>query len=180
MTDKFKIIKLSLSSLFLAAAYVLPFITGQIQQIGNMLCPMHIPVLLCGFLCGAPWGAAVGFIAPLLRSLTLGMPVFFPNTVSMAFELCIYGFMTGLLYKLFPKKKLYIYASLLISMISGRLVWGFVQFILLGFNTSEFPFSAFLAGAFTNAVPGIILQIVLIPVLVILAEKLEKDMKISA
>lgn len=180
MTGKLKLIKLSLSSLFLAAAYVLPFITGQIQQIGNMLCPMHIPVLLCGFLCGAPWGAVVGFIAPLLRSLTIGMPVLFPNAVSMAFELCVYGFMTGFMHKLLPKRKLYIYVSLIVSMISGRLVWGFVQFMLLGFNTTEFPFSAFFAGAVTNAVPGIVLQIVLIPILVILTQKLEKNMKKSA
>ena len=179
MVGKNNLIKLSLSSLFLAAAYVLPFITGQIQQIGNMLCPMHIPVLLCGFICGAPWGAVVGFVAPLLRSLTIGMPVLFPNAVAMAFELCVYGFMTGFMHKLLPKRNLYIYASLIISMISGRLIWGLVQFVLLGFNTAKFPFSAFLAGAVTNAIPGIILQIVLVPVLVIIIEKLEKDMKKS-
>ena len=172
--------KLVVSALCLALCILLPFLTGQIPEVGNMLCPMHIPVLLCGFLCGAPWGAAVGFIAPLLRSLTIGMPVLFPNAVSMAFELCVYGFMTGFMHKLLPKRKLYIYVSLIVSMISGRLVWGFVQFMLLGFNTTEFPFSAFFAGAVTNAVPGIVLQIVLIPILVILTQKLEKNMKKSA
>lgn len=171
------LIRLTLSALFLAAAYVLPFLTGQIQQIGNMLCPMHIPVLLCGFICGAPWGAAVGAAAPLLRSLTLGMPKLFPSAISMAFELAVYGFMTGLLHKLLPKKKGCIYLSLLISMIAGRLVWGLVQFILLGFDMTKFPFSAFIAGAFTNAVPGIILQIILIPVLVMVIEKVSKDIK---
>ncbi len=169
-----KLIRLALSSVFLATAYVLPFLTGQIQQIGNMLCPMHIPVLLCGFICGAPWGAAVGITAPLLRSLTLGMPVLFPGAVSMAFELGVYGFLSGLMYKILPKKKIFIYVSLLVSMIAGRLVWGLVQFILLGFDMTKFPVSAFIAGAFTNAVPGIILQIIFIPILVMVVEKTTK------
>ena len=78
--------------MFLALAYVMPFLTGQIPQVGSMLCPMHIPVLLCGFFCGAPWGLAVGFVAPLLRSFTLGMPPMFPTAFCMAFELAAYGF----------------------------------------------------------------------------------------
>lgn len=170
-----KLTRLALSSFFLAAAYVLPFLTGQIQQIGNMLCPMHIPVLLCGFICGAPWGTAVGITAPLLRSFTLGMPVLFPGAVSMAFELGVYGLTSGLLYKILPKKKVYIYVSLLCAMVAGRLVWGAVQFVLLGFDMTKFPFSAFVAGAFTNAVPGIILQIALLPVLVMVIEKNNKS-----
>ncbi|MBE6629112.1 MAG: ECF transporter S component, partial [Ruminococcaceae bacterium] len=76
-----KTLKMVLAALFLAMAYVLPFLTGQIPEIGAMLCPMHIPVLLCGFLCGWPWGLAVGFVAPLLRSLTLGMPPLFPTAL---------------------------------------------------------------------------------------------------
>lgn len=62
--------KLTYSALFLALAMVLPFLTGQIPEIGSMLCPMHIPALLCGFMCGWPWGLAVGFISPLLRSMS--------------------------------------------------------------------------------------------------------------
>lgn len=167
------LVKLTLSSVFLALAFVLPFLTGQIKEIGNMLCPMHIPVILCGFICGAPWGAVVGFIAPLLRSFILGMPMLFPNALSMAAELCVYGFISGLLYKKLPDKKIFIYVSLLIAMIAGRLVWGTVQFILLGFDASAFGISAFVAGAFTNAIPGIILQIVLIPVLVMVIKKIK-------
>ena len=79
--------KLTYSALYLAIALVLPFLTGQIPQIGSMLCPMHIPALLCGFVCGWGWGLAVGFIAPLLRSVLFGMPDIFPTAVSMAFEL---------------------------------------------------------------------------------------------
>ena len=103
-TKKF-IFNIALSGMFLALAYVMPFLTGQIQQIGKMLCPMHVPVLLCGFICGAPYGLVVGALAPILRSVTLGMPVLFPSATAMAFELAVYGFMAGFLYKALPKKK---------------------------------------------------------------------------
>jgi len=160
-----------LAAMFLALAYVLPFLTGQIPQIGAMLCPMHIPVLLCGFICGWPWGLAVGFIAPLLRSLTLGMPPMFPTAVCMAFELAAYGAVSGMLHSILPKKKRSVYISLIIAMLVGRLVWGAAMLICLGIQGSSFGFSAFLAGAVLNAIPGIIVQIVLIPILVIVLEK---------
>ena len=166
-------VNLAISAMFLAVAFVLPFLTGQIQQIGNMLCPMHIPVILCGFICGGPWGMAVGFVAPLLRSLILGMPPMYPNAFAMAFELAVYGLMSCILYRLLPGKKGYIYLSLILSMIIGRLVWGAVQFACMGFDASRFGLAAFWAGAVANAIPGIILQIVLIPVVVMLAEKMK-------
>lgn len=159
--------KITYAAICLALALVLPFLTGQIQQIGNALCPMHIPVLLCGFLCGWPYGLVVGFIAPLLRFVLFGMPVLMPVGVSMAFELASYGFFAGILYKKLPRTNLSIYASLIIAMAAGRIIWGAVRFALAGFQTTEFPLSAFIAGAVLNAVPGIILHIVLIPVIVI-------------
>lgn len=171
MTTQNKTRTLILSAMFLAIAYVLPFLTGQIQQFGSMLCPMHIPVLLCGFICGWPWGLLVGFIAPILRSLTLGMPPLFPTAICMAFELATYGAAAGLLHKALPKKKSSIYLSLIISMIVGRLVWGVAMFICMGIGGGSFGFSAFLAGAVTNAIPGIILQLVLVPILVILLDR---------
>lgn len=155
-----------LAGLFLALAYDLPFLTGQIPQFGAMLCPMHIPVLLCGFICGWPWGLAVGLIAPLFRSLTLEMPPLFPKAVCMAFELAVYGAVSGGMHKLLPRKKRYIYCSLITAMLAGRLVWGTAMFICMGVTGKVFTFAAFLAGAFTNAIPGIIVQIVLIPMLV--------------
>jgi thiamine transporter ThiT len=170
MKKKKSIIKMVLAAFFLALAYVMPFLTGQIPEIGSMLCPMHIPVLLCGFICGWPWGLAVGLIAPLLRSLTLGMPPLFPTAVCMTFELATYGAVAGLMHKLLPRKKPYIYASLLIAMLVGRLVWGISMFACMGINGGSFTFAAFIAGAFTNAIPGIILQIVLIPILVMLLD----------
>lgn len=164
------LLKLVLASLFLALAYVMPFLTGQIPEIGSMLCPMHLPVLLCGFICGWPWGLAVGIIAPLFRSLTLGMPPLFPTALCMAFELAAYGAVSGLLHKLLPKKKPYIYCSLLAAMIAGRLIWGAAMFIFVGASGGNFTLTAFLAGAITNAIPGIIVQIALVPLLVMLLD----------
>ena len=160
-----------LAAMFLAVAYILPFVTGQIPQIGNMLCPMHIPVLLCGFICGWPWGMIVGLLAPLLRSMTLGVPILFPNAVCMSFEIATYGAIAGLLYRVLPKKKICIYASLLVAMLVGRIVWGITMFICMGIRGGSFGFSAFLAGAFTNAIPGILIQIILVPLLVMVLDK---------
>jgi len=174
MKRESKVLKMVLAAMFLALAYVLPFLTGQIQEIGSMLCPMHIPVLLCGFICGWPWGIVVGFSAPLLRSMILTMPPFFPKAVCMAFELATYGAIAGILYKALPKKKLSIYVSLLVAMVAGRLVWGTAMFICMGLSGGAFGWKAFLAGAITNAIPGIIIQIVLIPVLVMALEKAGK------
>ncbi|MBR6954880.1 MAG: ECF transporter S component [Clostridia bacterium] len=162
--------KLTYASLFLALALVLPFLTGQIPEIGSMLSPMHIPALLCGFMCGWPWGLAVGFIAPLLRSVIFGMPAMFPGAVAMAFELAVYGAVAGIMYRLLPKKRWAIYAALGIAMIAGRVVWGTVRAILAGLSGNTFTWAMFLAGGFTNAIPGIVLQIVLIPLLVMAME----------
>lgn len=168
---KTKIQKLTLSAMLLALAFVLPFFTGQLPQIGAMLCPMHIPVLLCGYLCSGPWGLLVGFIAPLLRSFILGMPTLFPKAVAMAFELATYGFVAGMLYKHLPKSRVRIYLSLIIAMLSGRLVWGFVQLCCVGLDVTKFTLEAFWAGAVANALPGIIIQLILIPILVRAVEK---------
>ena len=162
--------KLTYAALFLALALVLPFLTGQIPQIGSALSPMHIPVLLCGFLVGWPWGLAVGFIAPLLRSVIFGMPVMVPGAVAMAFELAVYGLVSGILYRLLPKKKWSIYVTLIVAMLAGRVVWGIARLIIAGLSGNSFTWALFLAGAFTNAIPGIILHIILIPVIVMVLE----------
>ena len=163
--------KLTYSALYMAIALILPFVTGQIPEIGAMLCPMHIPALLCGFMCGWPWGLAVGFISPLLRSVMFGMPAMFPAAIAMEFELAVYGGMAGLLYSRLPRKKWMIYAALLISMIAGRVVWGAVQALLAGLSGNSFTWTLFLTGAVINAIPGIIMQLALIPVLVVTMDK---------
>ena len=162
---------LVLAALFLALALVLPFLTGQIPEIGSMLCPMHIPALLCGFFCGWPWGLAVGLIAPVLRSLIFGMPPMFPVAVCMSLELATYGAVSGFLYHTFSRSKASIYAALLAAMVAGRLVWGLAQFLCVGLDVSAFGLAAFWAGAVTTALPGIVLQILLIPALVMALEK---------
>lgn len=163
-------IRMVYASMSLAVAMILPFVTGQIPEIGQMLCPMHIPVLLCGFLCGWSWGAAVGFIAPLLRSVLFGMPAMFPNAVAMAFELAVYGFVTGLLRRKMSGSYGWVGLILVIAMIAGRLVWGTVRLVLLGLFGTPFSWALFLSGAVLNALPGIILQLLLIPGLVIAME----------
>ena len=165
-----KLLKIILSALFLALAYVMPFLTGQIPEVGSMLCPMHLPVLLCGFVCGPVWGGVVGFVAPLFRSLILGMPPLFPTALCMAFELAAYGAVAGLMHTYLPRKKPYVYCSLLTAMTVGRLVWCATMFVCVGIGGGHFTFAAFLAGAITNAIPGIVVQIVLVPVLVMLLD----------
>ena len=163
--------KLTYSALYMAIALILPFVTGQIPEIGAMLCPMHIPALLCGFMCGWPWGVAVGFISPLLRSVMFGMPAMVPAAIAMAFELAVYGGMAGLLYSRLPRKRWMIYAALLISMIAGRVVWGAVQALLAGLSGNSFTWTLFLTGAVINAIPGIIMPLALIPVVVVTMDK---------
>ena len=163
--------RMTYAGLYLALAQILPFLTGQIPQIGAMLSPMHIPVLLCGFLCGPVWGLTVGLTAPLLRSLLFGMPPMFPTAVAMAFELAAYGLVSGLLYRLLPRRPWAVYAALVIAMIAGRIIWGAARIVLAGLAGSEFTRAMFLAGAITNAIPGIVLHLILIPALVLAMER---------
>ena len=166
---------LVMAALFLAMALVLPFLTGQIPEVGSMLCPMHIPALLCGFFCGWPWGLAVGVIAPVLRSMIFGMPPMFPVAICMSFELATYGAVSGLLYSKLPRKKSSIYISLLTAMIAGRLVWGLARFLCTGLDVSQFGLAAFWTGAVTTAIPGIIVQVILIPLLVMTLDRSRKN-----
>ena len=162
--------KIVLAGLMIALAIILPFATGQIPQIGSMLLPMHIPVLLCGFICGWKYGLAVGFIVPLLRSMMFGMPPMM-TAIAMAFELAAYGVITGLLYKVLPGKKVKVYISLIVAMIVGRIVWGLVSLVIYGLTNAVFTWQIFIGGALINAIPGIILQLIVVPALVLVIEK---------
>lgn len=164
--------KLVLSAMFMAIGLVLPFITGQIQQIGSMLLPMHIPVLFCGLICGWQYGTVVGFVLPLLRYVLFGMPPIFPTGVSMSFELAVYGAVIGLNMQQLGKRnttdsgKNYVrnlYLALIGAMLAGRIVWGLVRFILARATMQPFTMEMFMAGAFLTAIPGIIVQLILIP-----------------
>lgn len=163
--------KVVYAGVLIALGLVLPFLTGQIPSVGSKLLPMHIPVLLAGFICGWPYGLLIGFILPLFRSVLFGMPPMFPTAVAMAFELAAYGAVTGILYKILPKKNISVYISLIVAMICGRIVWGTVSLVLYGLSGSAFTWKIFMTGAFVNAVPGIIVQIIIIPVIVIALKK---------
>lgn len=171
------ILNLTCAAVCLALCMVLPFLTGQIPQIGSMLCPMHIPVLLCGFLCGPAYAAAVGAIAPVLRFALFGMPQLFPTGAAMCAELAAYGFLAGMLYGRMAKRPASVYAALIGAMLGGRVFWGVVMALLMSASGGAFTWSAFVAGAFINAVPGIIVHILLIPVIVLALERAVPEIK---
>lgn len=168
--------KLIFSGLCMALGLLLPMLTMQLQPLGNMFLPMHFPVLLCGLVCGWQYGAVVGALTPLLRSLIFTMPPMYPKAIAMSFELCAYGLLAGLLYWLFlhfqKNKFVSLYAALIGAMCGGRLVWGAVQWVLVSLNANlpAFTQSVFWAEAVANAVPGIILQILLLPPLTLLLQ----------
>lgn len=160
--------KLTLSAMFIAVGMVLPLLTGQIQQIGSTFLPMHLPVILCGLICGWQYGALIGFILPFLRSVTFGMPPLFPTAIAMAFELATYGLVIGLIYGRSHRQcVISLYRSLIAAMLAGRIVWGIVQIVLLGLIGKSFTWQMFIAGALLNAVPGIVVQLTLIPTIMV-------------
>ena len=164
--------RLVLSAMLLCMGLVLPFLTGQIKEIGDSLLPMHIPVMLCGLLCGAYYGGAVGLMMPFLRSLFFGMPPIYPNAVWMSLELATYGFVIGILYFRAKRKSLAVlYISLVSAMLAGRVVWGISKALLLGLGGKAFTVAMFVSGGFIDSLPGMILQLILIPFIVKMIEK---------
>ena len=162
---------LTASGVCLALCMLLPFLTGQIQQFGAALAPMHIPVLLCGFICGPFYAAIIGAAAPLLRFAMSGMPPLMPIGASMCFELAVYGLASGYFYKLLPTRTVYIYVTLGAAMLLGRIAWGVAAAVFFGIAEAAYSWQIFIAGAFVNAIPGIILHIGLIPLVVIALKK---------
>ena len=166
MRNSFSIRRLTLSAMLVAVGLLLPFLTGQIQGIGNMLSPMHLPVFIAGLTCGPIWGTAVGAVLPLLRSALFGMPPLMPTALAMTFELAAYGLFSGLLRRLLPKSLPMLYATLCASMILGRVVWGIASLFLYGFTSNTFTWQLFVTNGFVKAIPGIILQLIIIPPIV--------------
>ena len=156
------------AALLLAVGLILPFFTGQIPQIGNMLCPMHLPVLLCGLLCGWKYGLAVGLILPPLRYVLFSAPPLYPTGLAMAFELGAYGLLAGWLYGRSRWQCVAaLYRSLLAAMLGGRLVWAAARVLLSGVSGQPFTWQMFVSGAFLTAIPGIVLQLVFIPAVMV-------------
>lgn len=158
--------KLTATAMLLAVGLLLPFLTGQIQGIGNMLCPLHLPVFIAGMACDPFWGLAVGAVLPLLRSVLFGMPPLMPTAAAMAFELAAYGVLSGWLRRRLPATLPMLYVSLIGAMVAGRIVWGLASLVLYGFTAGTFTWQLFVTNGFVNAIPGIILQLVVVPPIV--------------
>lgn len=163
--------KMVLSVFFLVMGWLLPFVTLRIPTIGNMLCPMHIPVLLCGLILGPKYGGIVGMILPITRSIFWGMPPLYPTAVCMMIELAAYGIVSGLIYSMLGTKMnqnslIRIYSALIVAMLIGRLLWGVSRMVCGLFDANYFTWQLFMAGAFVTAWPGILLQLILIPLLI--------------
>lgn len=171
-TQKERTKTLVLAALFLALGVVLPSLTGSIKEIGDSLLPMHLIVMLCGAVCGWQYALPIGLVLPFLRSLTFSMPPLYPNAVWMSLELATYGFVIGFLYARRKQySRGYLFFCLVCAMLAGRIVWGAAKAILLGVADKPFGIRAFLVGGFLDAIPGLILQFILIPIIVELIER---------
>ena len=162
--------KLVFAGLCVAIGVALPIAFHSIPNAGSIFLPMHIPVLLCGLICGPLYGLACGILAPLLSSLLTGMPpaAFLP---SMLCELAVYGLVSGLLVRFVKTKSRVanIYISLLGAMLAGRLVAGALNALI--FRAGEYSMQLWVAGSFVTALPGIAVQIVVIPLIVLALQK---------
>lgn len=171
---------LTTAAMLLAAGVLLPqiFHLAGGAASGKVFLPMHIPVLLCGFICGPFWGAAVGFICPVLSSALTGMPQMFPTGFSQMGELAAYGIIAGLMYKLVMRTKwetVNIYTSLIAAMIVGRIVSGVIKLFLLMGSANPLTWNAFISAALLTAWPGIVIQLFVIPLLVGVYKKVSKS-----
>ena len=158
--------KLTFSSVCLACCFLLPLLTVQNPQANAMLCLMHFPVMICGMMCGAPWGVAVGVTAPVLRSLMFGMPAMYPEAVSMCFELGVYGFVCGLTANDPRKSPGNIFIDLILAMVAGRVAWGAAMVFFALISAVPFSIEAY-KSAVLNTWPGVMLQLMSLPPLIV-------------
>jgi len=152
------------TALYLALAVLLPIGFHQIGASGRIFLPMHIPPLLAGFLLGPNSGVIVGALAPLLSHLLTGMPPTYAVPL-MSLELPMYGLVAGMAYK---RLGINIYISLVATMIVGRIMFGLGLFVLGLFIDLPYTAAKFFStgGAIVSGLPGIAVQIVVIPILV--------------
>ena len=156
--------KLVFTAVCSALCLVLPMAFHTIPNAGSIFLPMHIPVLLCGLICGWPYGTVCGLIGPFLSSVITAMP---PAAMlpSMMVECAVYGFASGLLMKYVrtgkPVTDLYI--SLISAMAAGRIAAGFAKAWI--FTPGVSPF-AWVTTSLVTGIPGIVLQLVLMPLVV--------------
>ena len=150
--------KLVSCALCIALGVLLPMAFHVIPNAGSIFLPMHIPVLICGLFCGWPYGLACGIITPFLSSAMM-LP-------QMMIELAVYGLVAGLCTQYISMKNemTKLYMSLIIAMLAGRIMNGFVNTCIL--STQGYTLSVFMMASFITCLPGIILQLIVIPVLV--------------
>ena len=168
--------RLLITAILLALGMVLPFLTGQIPSIGQLISPLHIPAFICGLTCGWGWGAALGLILPILRGLIFGMPPFPAVGLPMAFELLFYGLVTGLLYPVLRKavKGQHIAAMLgtmIVSMVAGRIAGGVAKAVMMGLSGQGYSFAMFFASYFTGTLPGAVIHLIVCPYVVTMLEQ---------
>ena len=165
MNNKTK--NMTTAALLLALGFILPYAAGHGLGIpGTVLLPMHIPVLLCGFLCGPLYGAVLGAVLPVLSSILTNMPTIYPMAPIMSMELMTYGLVTGILYKKtkIGRWKFGVYPIMIIAMILGRVMYGLTFRVLFLISGSLKALSVW--GAITTGIPGIVVQLVLVPAIV--------------
>lgn len=175
------IYQMVISAMLIAVGLVLPLFLGQVQIFMQGISPMHIPAFIAGLTCGPVYGALVGFITPLLRMMTFGMPMP-PVAIPMAFELAVYGAVTGILYPIFvckvlPKNKashlIGILLSMLVAMVGGRIVGGIAKAIFLGIQGTGYGFEAFVAAYVVGTAVGAVLHLIICPIVVLALEKVK-------
>lgn len=163
---KKQIYNLVVAALCIAIGVVLPIAVHGIPNAGSVLLPMHLPVLLCGLLCGPVYGLGCGLLTPLMSSLITGMPgpAYLP---SMICELAVYGLIAGLLIYFVHtgNKTADLYISLAGAMLAGRIIYGIVNALI--FRAGEYSMSIWLTASFVTALPGIVIQLVLLPLIVL-------------
>jgi len=156
--------------LCLALCVVLPLTFHSVANAGSIFLPMHIPVLACGLLCGWPYGLACGILGPVLSSVMTGMP---PAGIlpSMMLELAVYGLVSGLLSNAFRSKNsvLSIYLPLVCAMLAGRVASGIANALI--FQAGSYSLKAWLTVSFATALPGILIQLLLIPAVILTLRK---------
>ncbi|MGB4985542.1 MAG: ECF transporter S component [Erysipelotrichaceae bacterium] len=157
-----------LTALFIALGIVLPMAFHFIGS-GSVLLPMHIPVIIAGFVLSLPYAIIVAAVTPVLSSVLTMMPPVFPVLPFMFFELIAYGVVANILYRRLKKN---VYVSLIASMIVGRIVSGIAVYFLVTFFMAKLPSPwIFVSGSFLTGLPGIVIQLIVIPVLVKILEK---------
>lgn len=163
--------RISLCAMCVALCYVLPIAFHAIG-LGSALSPMHIPVLLCGLVCGGGYGLISGILGPVLSSLISGMPPMM-MLLRMIPELCVYGLAGGLAMRFIRtgRAALDVYIALVIAMIAGRIVGGIASAIFYTVTSGVYSFALWAASYFVEALPGIAAHLILVPILVFTLSK---------